>query len=148
MTTDGRGHRVLNGQKLRIAVMTASAVFAVLLTTDVRAQSSKQVLESKGPSIVVTGTEWMSATADQRRAFLVGIGNLIVAEGAYAKRHNTEMPFVSDQILKGIAHLNLAAIESIITRWYEANPGRLSMPVMGIIWQDIAGHGDQGGKKP
>ena len=129
-------------------IAAATLLVAAVGTMDVGAQSSQQVLESRGASIVVTGEQWMSATEDQRRAFLVGIGNMIIAEGAYAKRHDTEMPYVSDQIVKGIAKLKLAEIESMITRWYEANPGKHATPVMGIIWQDIAGQGPQKGTKP
>jgi hypothetical protein len=31
----------------------------------------------------------------------------------------------------------LADIEGRITRWYEANPSRMSTPVMGVVWREI-----------
>jgi len=46
---------------------------------------------------------------------------------------------VSDRIVKAVANLKLADIEARITRWYETNPTKRSMPVMGVIWQDIVG---------
>jgi hypothetical protein len=62
--------------------------------------------------------------------FLIGAGNMIAAELAYAKRHSREAPPVSDGIILG-------DIETRITRWYEANPDKLSTPVMGVLWGDI-----------
>src|SRR5262245_21480651 len=129
-----RGHH-------RVLPATAWGVVAVVVLTlgmarDARAQASQSSLPGT-PSIVVDGTDWMSATANERQAFLIGIGNLIVAEGAYAKRNNREMPPVSDRIVKAVANLKLTDIEARITSWYEAHPEKRSMPVMGVIWQNL-----------
>jgi hypothetical protein len=106
--------------------------------SEARAQASASSTSST-PSIVVDGTDWMESNTDERRAFLVGVANMIVAEGAYSKRHASEMPIVSDRIVKAVANLKLADIDARITRWYETNPTKRSMPVMGVIWQDIVG---------
>lgn len=79
----------------------------------------------------------MTANTNERQSFLIGVANMIIAEGAYAKRHQLEMPPVSDRIVKAISRLKLADIESHITQWYEAHPERRSMPVMGVVWQGI-----------
>ena len=47
------------------------------------------------------------------------------------------MPPVSDRIVKAVANLKLVDIEARITRWYEAHPEKMAMPVMGVIWQNI-----------
>jgi len=41
--------------------------------------ASVPALAQKKDSIVVDGNDWISATAVERRAFLVGAGNMIVA---------------------------------------------------------------------
>ena len=64
---------------------------------------------------------------------------MIIAEGAYAKRHDTTMPPVSDRIVKAVKDMKLADIESRITKWYDAHPDQRSMPVMGVLWKDIVG---------
>ena len=134
----------IRGQALRLspdalAWTTALIVFVACgAVSEARAQASASSTSST-PSIVVDGTDWMESNADERRAFLVGVANMIVAEGAYAKRHASEMPIVSDRIVKAVANLKLADIEARITRWYETNPTKRSMPVMGVIWQDIVG---------
>jgi hypothetical protein len=44
---------------------------------------------------------------------------------------------VSEGIIKAVKDLKIGDIETRITRWYEANPGKLSTPVMGVLWGDI-----------
>jgi hypothetical protein len=91
----------------------------------------------KANSIVVDGSDWMSATPVERRAFLVGAANLIVAEEAYAKRRSTPPAPVSSQLAKAADKLTIAEIEARITRWYEANPTRMATPALGVAWRTI-----------
>jgi hypothetical protein len=93
--------------------------------------------QSKNDVLVVTGTDWMASSSAERKAFLVGAGNMIVAENAYAKRRNVAAAPVSAEITRAVDKMTLADIEARITRWYEANPGRGSTPVMAVVWQDI-----------
>ncbi|MDX1579818.1 MAG: hypothetical protein R3266_15135 [Gemmatimonadota bacterium] len=95
--------------------------------------------QDAAPRIVVDGTDWMESTSIQRQAFLVGVANMIVAEGAWARRHGGEMPPVSERVTRAVSDMKLHEIEERISRWYEANPDRLSMPVMGVVWKDIVG---------
>lgn len=89
--------------------------------------------------IVVDGTDWMESTSIQRQAFLVGIANMIIAETAYAQRHGAATPPVSEKITAAVSKMKLAEIEARISRWYEANPERMGMPVMGVVWKEIVG---------
>jgi hypothetical protein len=91
----------------------------------------------KANSLVVDGTDWMSASVTERRAFLIGAANMIMAEGAYAKRRNVSAPPVGERITKAADSMKIGEIEARITRWYETNAGKLSTPVMGVVWQDI-----------
>jgi Na+-transporting NADH:ubiquinone oxidoreductase subunit NqrB len=88
-------------------------------------------------SIVVDGSHWMNASAAERRAFLIGVGNMIVAETAYAKKNGRDGQTAGALITKAVADMKLPQIEARITRWYETNPGKLSMPVMGVVWNDM-----------
>ena len=118
------------------------AILAAIGTTvpvrDAAAQTA-QASARGAASIVVDGTDWMAANADERRAFLVGVANMIIAEGAYAQRNKQDLPPVSDRIVKAVSHLKFADIESHITQWYETHPAKRSMPVMGVVWQSIVG---------
>lgn len=91
----------------------------------------------RADTLVVDGDDWMSATSSERRAFLVGAANMIIAEDAYAKRRKLAPAPAGAQITKGVGNLKLADIEARITRHYEANPGQRSSPVMGVIWREF-----------
>jgi hypothetical protein len=93
--------------------------------------------QSKNDELVVNGKDWMSASVAERKAFLVGVANMIMAEGAYAKRNNQATPPVSAGIINATQTAKIGDIEARITRWYEANSAKLATPVMAVVWQDI-----------
>lgn len=104
--------------------------------TPADAQASGSGAKARSP-IVVDGNGWMRATADERRAFLVGVANMIVAENAYAKRRNIDPPGAGTRITETMSNMNLWQVSERITAWYGANPDKLSTPVMGVIWRDL-----------
>jgi hypothetical protein len=93
--------------------------------------------QSRNDALVVTGTDWMASSSAERKAFLVGVANMIMAEGAYAKKNGQATPPVSAQIINATQTSKIGDIEARITRWYETNPGKGSTPVMAVVWQDI-----------
>ena len=93
--------------------------------------------QSKNDGLVVTGNDWMSSSVAERKAFLVGVANMIMAEGAYAKKNNQATPPVSAQIINATQTAKIGDIEAQITRWYESNPGKATTPVMVVVWQHI-----------
>ena len=92
-------------------------------------------------TIIVDGSLWMSSTSEQRRAFLVGVGNMIATEMAYAEKNGRERQTASALIKDAVSALTLPEIETRITRWYESNPGQLTMPVMGVVWRQMVKQG-------
>lgn len=115
------------------------AATALLLGAVVAAEGAWAQERDEAPRIVVDGTDWMESTSIQRQAFLVGVANMIVAETAYAQRHGEATPAVSEKITTAVSEMKLDEIEARISRWYEANPTRMGMPVMGVLWKDIVG---------
>ncbi|KOF52297.1 MULTISPECIES: hypothetical protein [unclassified Achromobacter] len=105
------------------------AVLAVAAATAASAQNTS--------AIVVDGNKWLSADYTERRAFLVGVANMIIAEDAYARREKLSPPPAGTRITAAVKDLNLYQIDARITQWYQAHPDRRGMPVMGVIWQDI-----------
>lgn len=93
--------------------------------------------EGKVSPIVVDGNDWMSSSGDERRAFLIGVANMLIAEAAYAKREGSSAPPVGTRIAAAVSELKLPEIEARITTWYEANPSARSEPVMGVIWKSF-----------
>jgi hypothetical protein len=84
---------------------------------------------------------WLSATPEVRKAFLVGAGNMIALETAYSKKKGTPPPVAGAMASKALHGLTLDQISNRVTRWYEGNPSRRNMPVMGVIWVDMVDPG-------
>ena len=108
-----------------------------LLVTACLVVAASPVCAQKSSALVVDGNDWMTASVNERRAFLVGAANMIIAEGAYAKRRNLPAAPVGERITKAADAMKIGEIEARITRWYEGNPAKLSTPVIGVVWQDI-----------
>ncbi len=87
--------------------------------------------------IVVDGNGWLAASDLERRAFLVGVANMIVAENAYAKRRKLDEPGAAKAITEALSGMNLWQWSERVSAWYRAHPDKLSTPVMGVIWRDI-----------
>lgn len=114
----------------------AAACIAAAATPALAQQSNALRPEATNP-LVVTGNDWMNSAASERMAFLKGVANMIMAEGAYAKGTNQKMPPVSEGIIKATETVKPVEFEARITSWYEANPSRLSTPVMTVVWRNI-----------
>lgn len=117
-----------------IASFLAAAALAVGLAASAPAFAQQH-------KVVVDGNLWLASTPETRRVFLIGAANMIALESAYSKRKGTPLPTVSAMTAKAVDGMTLDQISQRITRWYEANPGRHSMPVMGVLWTDIVAPG-------
>jgi hypothetical protein len=103
-------------------------VFLALLATPVLAQ--------RAPT-VVDGNLWLQSSPEVRKAFLVGASSMLAMEAAYAKKKGTPPSVAGTMASQAMDRVTLDDISNRITRWYEANPDRRTMPVMGVIWVDI-----------
>jgi hypothetical protein len=87
--------------------------------------------------VVVDGEMWLRSTPELRKAFLVGAANMIALEKAYAMKTGTAQPPVGVLAAKAADGMTLEQVIDRITRWYEANPARHDVPVMGVLWIDL-----------
>lgn len=87
--------------------------------------------------VVVDGSMWLKSSTETRKVFLIGAGNMVALENAYAKKKGTPPPTVGTMAAKAVEGMTLDEVSDRITRWYEANPTRQDVPVMGVLWMDI-----------
>ena len=87
--------------------------------------------------VVVNGDMWLKSSPELRKAFLVGAGNAIALERAYATKNGIAVPPAGEAASKAISKMTLDQISDRVTRWYQANPQRTNVPVMGVIWIDM-----------
>lgn len=87
--------------------------------------------------IVVDGDRWLNSSPSERKAFLVGAANMITLESAYSTRKGTPAPAAGAMAAKALDEMTLDQVSNRITRWYESNPSRHNVPVLGVVWIDM-----------
>lgn len=87
--------------------------------------------------VVVDGNMWLQSSPEIRKVFLIGAGNMVALENAYAQKKGTPPPTVGTMAAKAVEGMTLDQVSDRITRWYEANPDRRNTPVMGVLWIDV-----------
>lgn len=87
--------------------------------------------------VVIDGNLWLNSPTDIRKAFVIGAGNMLMLETAYAKKKGTAPSAVTSMATSAMDGLTLDQVTDRITRWYETNPSRRNMPVIGVMWFDI-----------
>ena len=87
---------------------------------------------------VVTGEHWTRSSDDVKKAYLIGIDNLLQVETAYfgANPPSDDQSFVP-RLARGLRGQTLDSVREALDRWYAANPGRLQRPVLETIWFEI-----------
>lgn len=113
--------------RTRSQVLAAIALFAGLLVA----------VPATAQHVVVNGEMWLKSSPEIRKAFLVGAGNMIALEKAYATKKGTAQPAVGVMAAKAVEGMTLDQVSDRVTRWYQANPQRHDVPVMGVIWIDL-----------
>ncbi|MBF6023085.1 hypothetical protein [Lysobacter niastensis] len=111
---------------------TSRVIAALLLVTGLLFAAT-----APAQKVVVNGDMWLKSSPEIRKAFLVGAGNMIAMEKAYASKKGTAQPAVGTMAAKAVEGMTLDQVSQRITRWYEANPQRRDVPVMGVIWIDL-----------
>lgn len=88
---------------------------------------------------IVTGVHWTRSSEQLKKAYLVGVANLVQVEAAYegANPPADAQSFVP-RLAKGLKGQTLDSVRETLDRWYAAHPEQLSRPVLETIWFEIA----------
>jgi len=96
---------------------------------------------------LVTGKQWTESTEQMKKAYLVGIANVVQVDVAY---HAGNVPPDSQTIVprlaRGLKGHTLDSVRDGLDRWYAAHPDRLQRPVLETIWFEMVVPGLQGKK--
>lgn len=87
---------------------------------------------------VVTGTNWIATSDNEKKAFLLGIGTvLMLAQAWYGDNPpSPEQSFIPTMI-DGLDTLTLTEVLAWIDAWYAAHPDQLERPVMELVWSEL-----------
>jgi len=87
---------------------------------------------------VVTGDQWSKSTEQVKKAYLVGIANVIQVETAYqAANPPATTQSLIPRAAKGLQGQTLDSVRQKLDSWYAANPTMLQRPVIETIWFEI-----------
>ncbi len=96
---------------------------------------------------LVTGKQWTESTEQTKKAYLVGIANVVQVDVAYhAGNIPPDTQTIVPRLARGLKGHTLDSVRDGLDRWYAAHPDRLQRPVIETIWFEMVVPGLQGKK--
>ncbi|OAE50017.1 hypothetical protein DBL07_02145 [Achromobacter mucicolens] len=90
------------------------------------------------PAPIVTGKHWTESDANLKKAYLLGMANVLEVERAYQQRRAVpDTQTLVPKFSMGLQNQTLDSVRETVDRWYAANPSRLDRPVVETIWFEI-----------
>ena len=87
---------------------------------------------------MVTGEHWVKSSDDLKKAYLVGVANVLQVEHAYeVTSPPADAQSLVPRLAKGLKGQTLDSVRDRLNRWYAAHPDQLKRPVLETIWFEI-----------
>ena len=89
--------------------------------------------------MIVRPQQWTTSSEEMKKAYLVGIANLLQIETAYhAENPPTDAQSIVPRLVKGLQGQTLDSVREGLNRWYAENPDQLQRPVIETVWFEMA----------
>ena len=87
---------------------------------------------------LVTGEHWTKSTEETKKAYLVGIANIVHVQLAYeGAAPASDAQSILPRMAKGLKGQTLDSVRESLNKWYAAHPDRLQRPVIETIWFEM-----------
>ena len=87
---------------------------------------------------LVTGKHWTDSSEQQKKAYLIGIANVLQVEIAYeAGNPPPDTQSLVPRFAKGLKGQTLDSVRERLDRWYAAHSDQMQRPVIETIWFEI-----------
>lgn len=86
---------------------------------------------------IVTGQQWINSSEGEKKAYLVGISNLLDIERAYAGNAANRND-IAQRFGKGMQGQTLDGVRQGLDNYYSANPTMIQHPVIETLWFQMA----------
>ncbi|WP_427939397.1 hypothetical protein [Achromobacter marplatensis] len=84
------------------------------------------------------GKQWTESDASLKKAYLLGIANLLQVERAYQERRKlNDTQTLVPRFANGLQAHTLDSVRDGLDSWYAANPTKLDRPVIETLWFEI-----------
>ena len=121
---------------LRVAIVAACLMLATMFGI-ARAQEVP----------LVTGEHWTRSSEEAKKAYLVGIANIVHLELAYEGPNPTsDAQSFLPRMVKGLKGQTLDSVREALNKWYAAHPDQLQRPVIETLWFELVVPGLQKAK--
>ena len=113
-----------------LAAVRALVIGAILLAMPFAAAAQQRLAD---------GNDWVRSSGDEKRAYLIGIGNAIAVGFNYdARKLPAEQVTFSRRARAGLEGVSVEESMRRVDAWYQANPTKLDYAVIAVMWLDIA----------
>ncbi|WP_347232535.1 hypothetical protein [Paraburkholderia sp. RAU2J] len=86
---------------------------------------------------IVTGEQWVASSPEAKKAYLVGVANMLEIERAYAGNAAAHSNDIAPRFAKGMQGQSLDSVRQGLDNWYAANPTRIQHPVIETLWFEM-----------
>jgi hypothetical protein len=86
---------------------------------------------------IVTGEQWTTSSAEAKKAYLVGVANVLEIERAYAGNMSASSNDIAPRFAKGMQGQTLDSVQKGLDNWYAANPTKIQHPVIETLWFEM-----------
>ena len=87
---------------------------------------------------LVTGEHWTKSSAEMKKAYLVGIANIVLVETAYeGASPASDAQSMLPRMVRGLKGHTLDSVSNTLDKWYAAHPDRMQRPVIETIWFEM-----------
>lgn len=87
---------------------------------------------------IVNGEHWTRSPEQVKKAYLVGIANVLQIESAYEGNNPpSQTQSLVPTAAKGLKGETLDSVREKVDRWYAQNPAQLQRSVFEVIWFEI-----------
>jgi len=87
---------------------------------------------------LVTGEHWTKASDSEKKAFLVGVANVVSVEYELRKDDRRSRPGMISALVTNLQPLTLTEISKGVDDYYAAHPDQTARSVISVIVTDVA----------
>ena len=89
---------------------------------------------------IVTGEHWVPSSLEQKRAFLIGVGNVLEIGQALAGDDYEKLRGISilPVLLEGLSGVGIAEMVEQVDAYYASNPDQVNRPVIEVLYLEMA----------
>ena len=95
------------------------------------------VVASAQTRFLADGRDWQRSTLEQRRSYLTGVQNTLVVAARDDVKNGRNGTF-AQKVEQGLKGTQIERAVLAVDAFYKANPGQLDLPVLTVVWRELA----------